>query len=334
MVGVVGRHIWGSGDEWRQGRAGALAKWKAQGVGWYVLVGSGSFVRMRVRQVSLARGRMRPRGWREVGRAAVSCAIVGDMCVGGIVLLGRMRSHIERGQAGKHAKRGRLSIERTMEKDCDATALVAASPTKLAGPLSPGAQSANVGSPGTPAAGRAPPSEAVVACATSPPVGLEKSPGTPASALAPLAPVVASALVVRGGAGAPLALDDLATGLQQSEVQPSGCGEFQCSRCMEMCPISQLLGNKKDDPGPKAIELICNSNYKALARRWKKDLQSNHRHPPYPPPPPPPHPKSGQVVAPAISEALCGCAPSLLATVARRRCRTRWVPGGAHLHRR
>lgn len=157
MVGVVGRHIWGSGDEWRQGRAGALAKWKAQGVGWYVLVGSGSFVRMRVRQVSLARGRMRPRGWREVGRAAVSCAIVGDMCVRGIVLLGRMRSHIERGQAGKHAKRGRLSIERTMEKDCDATALVAASPTKLAGPMSPGAQFANVGSPGTPAAGRPPP---------------------------------------------------------------------------------------------------------------------------------------------------------------------------------
>lgn len=179
-----------------------------------------------------------------------------------------------------------------MQTEQEVATLASPSPTKAVGPSSPGAQSANVVSPGTPTARCTPQGEAVGACAASPPVALGKSPGTPASALTPFAPPAAlvplAPLVLAGApapqtpanASAPLAvaapLDDLATGLQQSEAQPSGCGEFQCSRCMEMCPISQLLGNRKDNPGGKAVELICNSNYKALARRWKKDRRGKH----------------------------------------------------------
>ena len=73
-------------------------------------------------------------------------------------------------------------------------------------------------------------------------------------------------------------LADGATGLPEAQEPSAAADEFLCHRCGEMCPLSSLSGGLGTDGevptvASKLVEAICNTSYKSLAKRWKKNAK-------------------------------------------------------------
>lgn len=52
----------------------------------------------------------------------------------------------------------------------------------------------------------------------------------------------------------------------------AGCATFNCAKCGEACPLSEMVGvSKRAAAGRLVVEKICSNTYKSLSKRWGKN---------------------------------------------------------------